>query len=263
MVTGVYMILHRSSGKIYIGSSLDIETRWKYHRGAYGSQVFHRAIRKHGVDAFDWILLEECNEAVLIEREQYHLDDRQPFGDRGYNIRRIADRNSGVVLSEETKKRMSEARRGVPKTAEQREKMRQAGLKRDVSHLFPFHGRPHSEETKRFLSEKSTGRTWKDDDKRVAAHRALRIGKTLSPEHIEKVRQSHLGSKRSVEAKGNMSAWQQREYVAVSPEGIEHVLCSRDLPEFFERYSLNRPNFCKAAITGKPYKKWIIRRSHL
>lgn len=208
-------------------------------------------------------MIEKCDEEMLIEREQHYLDKHQPFSDLGYNIRRVAERNSGVVLSEETRKKMSIASRGVPKSKTHRENMRLAGLKRDISHLDKFRGQKHTEETKKILSEKAIGRCWKDDVDRVAAHVALRRGKKHSAEHVEKVRQTHLGSKRSDEARANMSEWQQREYVAVSPEGNEHVLRSRDLPEFFERFSLNRPNFCKAANTGKPYKKWTIIKTGL
>ena len=257
---GIYKITNKLNGKFYIGSSINVEKRLTAHfTGVSSHQPIGAAIKKYGVDAFISELLEECLVASdVIPAEQRHLDELQPFGTTGYNIRKVAESNLGIKLSEETRRKMSEARKGKPKSPDTIAKMRKASQGRDMSHLDQYRGQPHSDETRRILSEKAMGRTWADDAERVQRHRELRVGKKLAPEHVEKVRQKHIGSKRSDEAKANMSAWQQRSYRAVSPTGEVFLLQSADLKEWLPAHGLNKSNFCKAVNTGCLYKGWTI-----
>ena len=54
-------------------------------------------------------ILEYCDKSVLLEREQYYLDSLNP----PYNILKLAGSSSGFKLSEETKKKISKALKGV------------------------------------------------------------------------------------------------------------------------------------------------------
>ena len=65
----------------YIGYSKNIERRWREHsnlpfnskRKDDVNKAFYNAIRKYGVDNFDKIILEECPEETLKERESYYI----------------------------------------------------------------------------------------------------------------------------------------------------------------------------------------------
>lgn len=60
---------------------------------------------------FIFEILEETNN--LIEREQFYIDQTECFTkERGYNIKRIANSNLGVYPSAETRKKMSDSRKG-------------------------------------------------------------------------------------------------------------------------------------------------------
>lgn len=77
--SGIYAIEHIASGRVYIGSSADIPQRWYQHRhsldkGKHGSPHLQRAWSKYGPDAFEFYVLEECEKAVLLLREQEYLD---------------------------------------------------------------------------------------------------------------------------------------------------------------------------------------------
>lgn len=72
----IYCHTNRVNGKRYVGQTVySMEKRWGDHvaaakRGEWGSRVFNRAIRKHGVDAFDHQVLEVVStqeEADLYE----------------------------------------------------------------------------------------------------------------------------------------------------------------------------------------------------
>lgn len=83
-ICGIYKITNTVNGKIYIGQSVDIERRWKQHKkigrnlleDKYSrdyDKVLYRAMRKYGVDYFDFSIIEECPETALYEREQYWI----------------------------------------------------------------------------------------------------------------------------------------------------------------------------------------------
>lgn len=89
-ICGIYMIRHRESGKAYIGRSVDIHARWHGHRhDAFKRKTgnaIHRALRKYGAEAFDWLVLEEIEEMRLVEAEQRHIDTQKTVRPNGYNV---------------------------------------------------------------------------------------------------------------------------------------------------------------------------------
>lgn len=91
----VYKITNSINGKMYIGqTSRDIFVRWKEHirdssdkpSSVYFS-LLHRAIRKYGADAFEVECVEECDDSVLDQREQYWIK-KLKTRENGYNITR-------------------------------------------------------------------------------------------------------------------------------------------------------------------------------
>jgi len=98
-ICGVYKITNIINGKIYIGQSVDIERRWRQHKkigrnlseDKYSrdyDKVLYRAMRKYGVDSFEFSIIEECDESELYEREQYWIKfyESTTIGDKGYNL---------------------------------------------------------------------------------------------------------------------------------------------------------------------------------
>ena len=95
-----------------------------------GSQLhFHNALRKYGEAAFDWQIIDEVEtEQELNEKEKYWIQFYKSFDpDFGYNltlggdggvmvpeVRKRMRTRKGCVLSEATKKKMSDARKGNP-----------------------------------------------------------------------------------------------------------------------------------------------------
>lgn len=81
MTCGIYMWKNKINGHKYIGYSKNIERRWKEHSKIPFSKSYHNkdsvalynAIRKYGVEAFEKIILEECSEKELKEKEQYYI----------------------------------------------------------------------------------------------------------------------------------------------------------------------------------------------
>lgn len=79
MKIGIYIIKCTVNNKIYIGSSENIEQRFKNHKSMLINNKHHsihlqRAFNKYGIKSFKKGILEECSSTVLIERENYYLN---------------------------------------------------------------------------------------------------------------------------------------------------------------------------------------------
>ena len=81
----------------FVGQAIDIKRRWQEHRShsflpshiSYNYAI-HRAIRKYGINNFDFKILEECDETELNEREKYWITTLKSQED-GYNMTQGGD----------------------------------------------------------------------------------------------------------------------------------------------------------------------------
>ena len=79
---GVYMLTNKVNGKKYIGSSACIGSRLSQH---YGSGMrepkgkpLYLEMNEYGREAFEHLVLEECDRLVLVDREQYWVEKLNP-----------------------------------------------------------------------------------------------------------------------------------------------------------------------------------------
>lgn len=95
---GIYQIKCNITNKIYIGHSIDIERRWNQHKYGKGNLLLRNAIKKYGIENFEFTILEEIDlnsdniKQILFEREQYWFDVEKPYMN-GFNIDKIAKPN--------------------------------------------------------------------------------------------------------------------------------------------------------------------------
>jgi group I intron endonuclease len=123
-VAGVYTITH-DSGKLYVGSSVDVRRRWQAHRRdlrrtSHPNRHLQAAWSKHGESAFTFAVVEECAPELLIEREQWWIDTLRPFRGRGFNLSPSAYSLRGFTFSPEQRAKVSAALTGKPKSPEHR-----------------------------------------------------------------------------------------------------------------------------------------------
>lgn len=110
--SGIYRIRHIASGKVYVGSAVDIADRWSAHRRAlatgFASRRLQNAWLKYGAEAFVFEVIENVSERErLLEREQFWIDELQAFDDRhGYNIAPKAGSQLGVRFPPDVRERM-------------------------------------------------------------------------------------------------------------------------------------------------------------
>lgn len=103
---GIYRWVHIESGKSYIGSSINLHTRFRqyfnYNHISYPKRnlIIYKALLKYGYAEFNLEILDYCSIEVLIQREQFYFDKFKPE----YNILKIAGSPLGYRHSEASKK---------------------------------------------------------------------------------------------------------------------------------------------------------------
>lgn len=117
---GIYKIENKANGKVYIGQSIDIDTRWYNHiRELNGNRHcnphFQRAWNKYGKDNFEFMVIEECTVQNIDERETYWIDYYKAIVPKyGYNITAGGQGRHGYSWSEEDKERLSKIQNPYP-----------------------------------------------------------------------------------------------------------------------------------------------------
>jgi len=144
--SGVYRWVNQVNGKTYIGSSVNLSTRFRQYNNIKYLSLYkmpiYKALLKHGLSKFSLEILEYCDQTQCIEREQHYIDVLKP----DYNILQTAGSLLGFKHSDESLSKISKALTG--------EKNPMYGKIGENSPLF---GRQLSEETRAKLSIAFTG----------------------------------------------------------------------------------------------------------
>lgn len=108
---GIYEIRNKLNGKVYIGSSIDVNHRWYRHKNKlrknkHGNIHLQRSWNKNGEESFTFNLLEiVIDNENLIKKEQFWIDYNKSFkSQKGYNICRNAGNTLGRLHTSKSKK---------------------------------------------------------------------------------------------------------------------------------------------------------------
>jgi group I intron endonuclease len=119
MKQGIYRIINKLTGKIYIGSTHDFEERKYQHfnllkRGKHPAKYLQHSFNKHGIENFLFEIIETVDKVEsLLNREQFYLDSLKPYNSKiGYNTLKIAGTTLGYKHSEEAKKKIAITKKG-------------------------------------------------------------------------------------------------------------------------------------------------------
>lgn len=226
-VCGIYAILHRDSGRRYIGSSVSINLRLAQHlhEARKGSlHYLYRVIREFGEAAFDLEVLEVCDRELLLERETFWIDFHKSASINGFNtnskpinrrehfqhsevtkerLRELMKTRENRPCAPETRAKISETHKGKKLTDEHRAAIGRAGKGKQRSLGFK-----HSEESKAKMSAERKGRVFSAEhranlSKAGKGHkmpasvleklRAANVGRKFSEEHIRKLKEASTG----------------------------------------------------------------------
>ena len=195
----IYKITNTLNGKSYIGQTIhDAEkTRIRDHLAGNGSQLVKQAIEKYGQNAFTFEILHDgIIPEFLDDLERDAIEKFNTLSPQGYNLTAGGE---GGSRSAETRRKMSEARKGkkrAPFSEEHRRNISEAkkGKKRDS----------FSEEHRRNISEAKKGKKRKNRKNRGSPSEETRRkmseakkGKKLSEETRRNISEAKKGKKRA------------------------------------------------------------------
>ena len=151
-ISGIYKIVNKINGKYYVGSSLDIKTRWKKHIYTLSYQkhrniYLQRSWNKYGKDNFEFFIIETVPKEQLQNIEQKYLDDY--IKDKlCYNLNSKAD---GGGWNDISKQKLSKKHKGMGN---------------------PFYGKHHTQNTIQKIQNLSLGRLHTSESKKKMSYLA-------------------------------------------------------------------------------------------
>jgi group I intron endonuclease len=200
VISGIYIIINIKNNMTYVGSSQNIELRWREHiNKLYGNRhendKLQKAWNKYGDKAFQFKILEAVEINKLIEKEQIYLDLYKPYERHiGYNLYKIAYSPLGNKWTEEQKANLRESRKG--RWENQPHPMLGKILSIEEKETL---SRIHKERYEKLREEgkvpPQTGTfSWSEEDRKKMSE--TRQGRKFPKEFGEAIRQRRLGSKK-------------------------------------------------------------------
>lgn len=211
--------MNEVTGKRYIGSAVNFAKRWDSHKwelrhGTHHSVHLQRAWLKHGAENLKFRPILICAKSHVLFYEQLVLDAYGPE----YNICRIAGNILGLKRSDETRAKLSAARKKYVISDETRQKLSIAQsarvYPRDVVEKIRTAntGQKRSAEARARMAAAQMGKTNAKGHRLSAEVRAkmsiARKGRTLTEDHRAKLSAANLGKKLSAEHREKLSAAQ-------------------------------------------------------
>lgn len=173
----LYKITNTITGKSYIGyTSKTSQKRFtehlndaiKYNRDK--NRKFYNAIRKYGKDCWQVEILKENLSVLEAKEKEIELIQFYNTYNEGYNATRGGDGNNGIVMSEESNIKRSNALKGISKECDR------------------MLGKTHSQESKNKISKSHKGmsKPWVKWNEEQITKRAMTRRK-ISKEQYEKI----------------------------------------------------------------------------
>jgi group I intron endonuclease len=122
---GVYVIRNTVNGKVYVGSAIRIDARWRLHlknlrEGNHHSRHLQISWNKHGEEAFEFEVIEFVpDKKDTLSREQHWMDVLGVGNpDKSYNLAPRAGSQLGIKRRPESVEKLRAALTGKKRSAE-------------------------------------------------------------------------------------------------------------------------------------------------
>lgn len=168
---GVYSIKNLINSKQYIGSTTEgFKKRWQRHlynlkNNQHHSKRLQEDFNKYSEGLFEFNIIEYCSLEECLIKEEYYINKFNVYQESyGYNTFIVPNSPLGTRLSNETKLKMSLARKGIKQSEETKSKIsltkKGVRLSKETKSKMSLlkKGSSHSEETKLKMSLAYNGR---------------------------------------------------------------------------------------------------------
>lgn len=112
MTCGVYKIENLLDNKVYVGSSVKMENRkyrhfWMLENNKHDNHYLQNSYNKHGKECFIFFIIEECDDFLLIQKENQYIDFyRSTNPEFGFNLA-IVNEFRRNTYNDEVKRKIS------------------------------------------------------------------------------------------------------------------------------------------------------------
>jgi len=252
IISGIYCIKNIVNNKMYIGSSVNIAKRFRYHiwklkNNKHHSFLLQNAWNKYGQNSFVFEILQETEVDFLIIEEQKWLDEKKVYQpENGYNIANIAGSPLNL-FTEETRKKISLANKGKITTEETKRKMSQ-------SHS----GKCLSNEHKKAVSNGKKGKKFSEEHRKNLSQAQTGLTRNFTQQHKQKLSESKKGLKLSHEHRKNIGIKSRGRNSKITEEIVKEIISlyetgnhsTRKLAEIFK---ISKSNI-HSIISGNTWK---------
>jgi len=244
--SGIYFITNVLNNKTYVGSSVNIDKRWKEHKGQLKKQK-HKNLHlqsswtKYGEENFEFKIAEEVPKEQLLTVEQQYLDVVKLMPSCYYNVAysstaptlgrklsketcdKISKANKGKVMSAEARMNCSKAQTGLVRSEEFKAKV-SAGMKayrlkdKELNGANSAHIVKLSDETKDKISQNSKA-MWENPEYRANITQHIKA-RWENPEYRANIAQHNKATwnnnpeLRANQSKRGKAMWDNPEYKA-------------------------------------------------
>jgi group I intron endonuclease len=178
--SGIYKIVNNINGKVYVGSSKNLQARKRSHYcylrgGKHPNKHLQSAWEHYGEENFSFEIVCYCEEGQLATEERRVILECES-----------TERKNGYNISDNTTSAMT----GLKHSLDSIEKMRNC----KIGSKNQFYGKKHSESTKNILREKMKGRELSEEHKQKILETAFASGENnvnsiLSDQQVDEIRE--------------------------------------------------------------------------
>lgn len=163
----IYKATNILNGKCYVGFDSNWPKRKKCHKSRAdiaNNQYFHKSLKKHGFDNFVWEVLYQGTDkdyTLNVMEPKLIAENESHFTLNGYNLTYGGEGTLGRIVSEETKRKLSQSGKGKVISPEAKQKMSLAKKGKPS----PNKGKTFSEEHRLKLSLAKLGKSRDNETK--------------------------------------------------------------------------------------------------
>ena len=138
-ITGIYMIKNLKNGKVYIGQSVDVRSRWYAHKNdlrkkSHKNIKLQNAWNKYGEENFSFEVILTCPKEELNYNEKYYVTKYNSYKE-GYNM--TLGGNDNTSYPKEFGEKISHTRNNFSK--EKKEEIRKKNLAVHMEECIPIY----------------------------------------------------------------------------------------------------------------------------
>jgi group I intron endonuclease len=135
-IVGIYKITNLKNNKVYVGSAVNINGRFKTHKrllknNKHFNNHLQYSFNKYGLDNFKYEIIEITTLEELYDKETFWINKFNSNNPKyGYNKRIVVNSNLGIKLSDETRRKLSESHLGHKRSSDTNQKIIESQYKK-------------------------------------------------------------------------------------------------------------------------------------